>query len=487
LNKALFRKLNINESFISKIWEGWRKNYSNLLTSEGDIVEVIDIGVRNYDSGPDFTNSRVKIGNKTYSGDVEIHRDFSGWEEHNHLKDSRYNSVILQVVMWDSPERTEPKLRKKRKLPTVILSRFLTRSIHEIWQEIIENPSDKFKLPCYEVNRNVSRETIVDFLEKLSFERLNLKCRRIKQRLSELSGEIYNRSSPQIIRDADLWKQAFYEFTFEALGFSKNKETMLKLTKSFRLKLIKQILDNTKGDRLLFTQALLFGSAGFLFDIRTKSEYTDNLRQIWNEVKDKLKIERLNCSEWKFFRMRPSNFPTLRLAYGSQIILRLLYEDLFKGIVLNFQADDFKVGDCYNNLKSLLEPYDDYYWSKNYFFSRQSKRTYQLLGEERLNDIIINVIIPFVYLYSVTFKNSDITKNVLNFYSDLKIKADNSVVKVIKTQLLNHTRIKINSPAIEQAAMQLYNFYCTRERCEMCEIGKSVYKEKAYEYKIIFY
>jgi hypothetical protein len=185
--------------------------------------------------------------------------------------------------------------------------------------------------------------------------------------------------------------------------------------------------------------------------------------------------------------MRPSNFPSLRLAYGSQIILRLLYEDLFKGIVLNYQADNFRIRDCYSNLKNLLEPDEDYYWSKNYFFSKPSKKMNLLLGSERLIDIIIDVIIPFVYLYSITFENENAKRNVISFYDSFKIKPHNSVLQIMENQLLGKTGVRISTPAVEQAAIQLYNFYCTRRRCNVCGVGKSVFGDKTYDYKIIFY
>lgn len=481
-------KLNINESFICRIWEGSESYYSNLLTSDGEEVTVIEVGNRNYDSGPDFLNSKIRIGGKTYSGDVEVHRGFSGWEDHNHKKDSRYNSVILQVVMWDSSNRTRPKLRKHRKLPTIILSKFLTRSINEIWQEIIENPSEKFKLPCYGNNENVSSETIKEFFAKLSIDRLELKARRFKQRLTELAKEApRNIKAQEYLRKGTLWNQVFYEYLFEALGFSKNKEPMLKLTRGLRLSMIKKFLASSREDRLIFVQALAYGCAGFLFDLRAKSEYIDDIKRMWNGVKDKLNMEKPVRSEWQFFRMRPSNFPTLRLAYGAQLILRILFEDLFKGIVLNFQTEEFKVKECYDNLSSLLEPDEDYYWSKNYYFSKPSKKCHKLLGTERLNDILINVIIPLVYFYSVTFNSNDVKRNVISFYNLAKINSHNSILNVIETQLLDRRGLRINSPSFDQAAIQLYSFYCTRERCNVCDIGKIVFKEKAYEYKIIFY
>ena len=140
-------KLNINENFISRIWEN-PSYYENLKTTDGRTVKIIKLGKRNYDSGPDYKNAKVNIHGVIYSGDIEIHRKLDDWKAHGHKKDGKYNKVILQVAMWDD-EAALPVAKKSRKIPTIILSDFLTSSVHTIWKEIINNPSEKFKLPCY--------------------------------------------------------------------------------------------------------------------------------------------------------------------------------------------------------------------------------------------------------------------------------------------------------------------------------------------------
>ncbi len=135
----------------------------------------------------------------------------------------------------------------------------------------------------------------------------------------------------------------------------------------------------------------------------------------------------------------------------------------------------------------MFEPMYDDYWSTHYDFGKMSKTGYKLIGEQRINDIIINVIIPFVYLYSIFFEKKTVKANVLDFYRNFKNKPDNSIVKVIERQILNKNKININTPAIEQAAIQLYNFYCVRGRCNECKIGGDNMRNSGYEYKIIFY
>jgi hypothetical protein len=480
-------RLNINESFISRIWEGGNNYFNNLRTAEGDAVEIIEFGKRNHDGGPDYKDAKIKIGGKVFVGDVEVHRDFSGWAEHNHPKDSKYNSVILQVVLWDSKNRTAPRPRKKRDIPTVILSNHLTRSIHSIWREIIDNPSEKFTLPCSGKVNKISNPELLKWFNKLAIERLNLKSRRIKSRLTELGKDFAaGTGTNDFLRKSALWEQAFYEYVFEALGFSKNKEPMLKLASGIKLEKIKQAISNS-GDKAVLVQSLLFSSSGLFFDLRTKDSYIEKIKSSRESLKHQMKNQITGKHEWQFFRLRPQNFPTLRIAYGSQLILKLIEENLFKNIILEFKAADFNVKDCHKNLAKLFEPKEDSYWNSHYNFGKKSKTFNKLIGLQRINDIISNVVLPVVYLYSVVFEKAAVKTNVLSFYHQYKIKPENTVVSVIEKQVLIRSRIQINTPALEQAAVQLYNFYCIRNRCTECRIGENLLINKGYEYKIIFY
>ncbi|NOS86119.1 MAG: DUF2851 family protein [Ignavibacteria bacterium] len=471
-------KLNINEDFICRIWDGGISYYTSLVTDSGEDVEVIDHGTRNYDSGPDYKNAKVKIGGKILTGDIEIHRDFKNWAEHSHSKDRRYNSVILHVVLWDSEERTPPKLRIKRELPTVILANHLSASIHDIWQDIISKPSAKFRLPCYDYNHLADDELITKWLGKLANERLNLRAGRIKSRLIELSG-----SGSVLSKNSSVWEQVLYEFIFEALGFAKNKEQMLKLSSNLNLELIKK----HSGGSITGIQALLFGAGGLLFDVRVKDSYIDEIKENWKSVEGKLNIQKLERSHWNFFGQRPQNFPTLRLAYGSQIIYNLLNREQFKKIISLFSNRMLKPRDLFSGLVELLAPQTDKYWLTHYDLGKSSKSKNILGGRQRITDIVVNVLIPFAKVYGEVFDDTEISNNTIEMYRKLRIKADNNIIRVINEQLLKNRDIKINTPANEQAVIQLYNFYCTREKCDKCEIGKYVFDKKGYDYKIIYY
>jgi hypothetical protein len=231
----------------------------------------------------------------------------------------------------------------------------------------------------------------------------------------------------------------------------------------------------------------LYGAAGLLFDVRHKDSYIDKIKENWRVLEGKISSLRQNRNDWNFFRLRPQNFPTIRIAYGSQFILKLLRGELFKSVILVFSRNDFKTTEALRQISKLFAPVADEYWNTHYDFGKNSKTANKPLGTQRIRDIIINVIIPIVYLYSKTFKDSRIKENVLDVYCNLKINPENSVLKVIETQVLKNRSIKVSSPAMEQAAIQLYNFYCVRGKCDDCEIGKRVLTDEGFEYRIIYY
>ena len=199
------KKPGLNEDFICRIWED-RSNYNDLKTLNGERVEVLEFGVKNFDAGPDYKNAKVKIEDIVYAGSIEIHRTVKDWYLHNHKGDNKYNDVILHVVFYEdeySENALHPKVKKSRSIPTIILSEHLIRSVHEIWKEIINNPSPAFKLPCYPQNASVVHTVKTGWISSLGLERLKIKTDRIRSNLEELSSDIRKRSH---------WEKILFQF-----------------------------------------------------------------------------------------------------------------------------------------------------------------------------------------------------------------------------------------------------------------------------------
>lgn len=466
------KKHNLNENFICRIWEN-ETFYSDLKTINGESIEILDIGKRNFDAGPDFLNSRIKIGNQLYQGAVEIHKSVKDWYSHKHDADGKYNEVILHVVFYKDEnyddESDKPVSKNSRPIPTLILSEFISRPIKEIWNEIILNPSESFLLPCYPKIKDIPQIIINDFLKKLSKDRILMKTERLNERLLKKSG-----SNPSRID----WEQLLFEFICEALGYSKNKNQFLKMAESADIVKLKKM----KTD-ILHTDSALFGISGFLDEQIHKNEYVINLKSIWNEQRDYLKPELMVKSEWNFFRLRPANFPTLRIAYASAVLNEILNNELFRKIIIMFE-DSISV---INDLKLLFKNLKiSDFWNSHYNFNKSSAKKINAIGMERIGDIISNVILPLVLLYSRIYNKENIRERVMYLFRKEKIiSRGNEIVTKMKEQ----TGKSINTISEEQALIQLHNFYCVESLCSECEIGKIIFEKKNIKepMKIIIY
>ena len=436
------KKLGLNENFICRIWEN-ESYYTGLKTCKNEPVEILDYGKKNSDAGPDYKDAKVKISGVTYSGSIEIHRSEKDWYLHNHKGDNKYNDLILHVVFYENDPGEmlqDPKVRKSRSIPTVILSEHLTRSIHEIWKEIINNPSPSFKLPCFPENKIAAHSVKTGWLNKLSIIRLKEKSERFKFRLAEISWNQNKKVN---------WEQVLFEFICEALGYSKNKKQFLKLSKNIELNEIKKLNpDRTEID------SLLYGNSGFLYDLRYKDKYIEELKSTWAELKKIFKKEIMNKSEWNFFRLRPPNFPSLRIAFASGLLFEIIYNDLLKDIVRIFEDEDNIERGLVRRFKLIRV---SEYWNTHYNFGKESGFQYSIIGNERIKDIISNVILPVMHLYSISFNKDNLKKRVEYFYRKGKQKSgSNEITRIMEKQL----DVKVNSLADEQALIQLHNCYC---------------------------
>jgi len=452
------KKLNLNESFISRIWVN-EEYYKGLKTTDNRHVKIINFGIPNADSGADYKDALVQIDDVLFSGDVEIHQNFSDWNSHNHKSDPKYNKVILHVVFWSDKESVSSS-ESSRAIPTVVLSEFLTKSIHDIWKEIINNPSPKFKLPCFGQNHVAGSELKKEWINDVGMLRLNYRAERLKSRISHLENDLHYDSKK------DVWEKVLFEYVLEALGFSKNKSQFLTLAKSIDIRKLKKY-----SDVLSHVESILFGASGFLSQ-DLNNDYYISLSAAWKSLQQKLKFETMHRSEWHFFRLRPLNFPTLRIAYASAFLQELLKEELLKRIVFCFKNSSNIFKDLTNIFLSI-ETSD--FWKHNYDFNKPSKSEIPAIGKDRISDIIINVIIPLLYSYSKVFSDEDLFIKVKKLNKTSKDNSKNSVLKVMRSQL-DYTQKTI---AESQGLIHMHNFFCVHGNCGECKIGEKVFDKFA--------
>lgn len=456
------KKLTLNEKFISRIWEN-DAYYKDLLTTEWQIVEILDKGQLNFDEGPDYKDLTIRIDGKVFFGDMEIHRTFKDWNAHDHFKNNKYNKVVLQIVFWDEDdEKIElPKAKQSRTIPTVVLSKFLTRSIHFIWREIINDPSPEFKLPCRDLIHKASLTVKASWINKLGGVRINERSKRIEE---------FFHANNYDLKSKEHWEITLYTFINEALGYSKNKEPFLKFSSLIASHYEK--LKNIKAEKTAIS-SLVFEISGFLKGVKIKDPYIVSLK---NESKHLVSNpEIMDRSEWVFFRLRPSNFSSVRLAYSSAVLNELLNNDLLKKIFEPIKNNsDFldTVADILAGIKA------DDYWTSHYDIGKESSSPSAVVGSSRISEIITNVILPFALFYARSFNDKDpsmqnIIDNISSLYSTGKnSNTPNKITKVMQQQL----EYKIKTLCEEQGIIQLHNYYCVKGKCVDCEIGDVVFE-----------
>lgn len=488
----------IKESSLYEIWNE-QKFLNDIFTVEGEKIEIFDKGEMNQEiGGPDFKNARIKIGNITYVGDVEIDCFHSDWKYHKHSINKKFNKVILHAVLKRDYHVAHVVTENGRKIPTVCFEDFIGKDfLEKLLLDIQKERGDNNnRLSCSDIIDLADPKTRLHFLYELGVKRLRQKCEKFILRLKELN---YLKSlkikEPDIrydipedvlkgkiplneLHDKGIWEQVFYEFLFEALGYTQNKDMMRKLAQTVNLEFLKSF--KKQPNLLTIYESILFNIAGLLPDVQNleeehTSEYTRKLFEEWIRIRARYNGKIFNSDSWHFFRLRPQNFPTVRLAAGAELLYRIVYKDLIKTIVKKIKHINSSTT-LLNCLRNLLVVKAEDYWASHYVFDKPIKKDIKyLLGSNRADEIVLNVIIPFAYVYFELFDKKFFSQKVLKIYTEIKCETENSIVKEMAALL------KIDShwqkAVIYQGLLELYRSFCSKHNCTGCRIGQVVYDE----------
>ena len=469
-----------------------RKFDSRLKTVSGKNAEIIQTGDSNSDTGPDFRNSLIKINGVTYRGDIELHRVSSDWYVHNHHTDRNYNSVILHVVL-EYDDASGCVTQAGRKIETVEISRFLSADAGDFLSGI-ESEDRLVTLRCSGENRKLSVSVKLDYLRLMGAKRFMHKAGKFEERLKDIIDEnrpVVFEAKQSYFRDfADLriehrkydgeelrtesyWDQLLYEGILEGLGYSKNTIPFKKLARNAALDFLRQ----NRGIEELRADAMLFGVAGLLpkttVDFDSDSiEYCAKLDAAWRSIRRDYKREFVDGSEWLFFKLRPQNFPTIRIAGAGRLVSGWLIEHTC-GDTIREAFDDGNSGFAEVWRKKLVVPASDY-WSKHFIFGTlASVDIRMLIGAGRAEEIIINTVLPLAYLRGHVFDDPRLTEKAKATYESHPPVADNAMTLIIKENLFGGDNV-LDSVKAQQGAIQLYRNLCSEKRCERCSIWKAL-------------
>ena len=442
------------------LYEQWinHKNLGALKTAGGEDIEILDIGMFNNDeAGPDFRNTRIRIGNFVFIGDVEIDINYNDWVNHGHNINNKYNKVILHVSLFNKQSHQYVYTRDGRKVPTLVLVNYLEQGLIDLFCKKIEKDNGFLhnQLKCHDSIKHIPESIKIDALLKLGMERLNKKCEKIVLRLKELAylnslsckePAVAYQMSPETIaqninysdlHQKDIWEQVFYELIFEALGYSKNKIPMNELAKAADLKFLRLL--NSENIVQCY-EAVLF-NIGNLFNENLKSDssnlsdYIKGVMKCWQNSKGFYDGNVLEDIEWHFFKLRPQNFPTIRIAGGARFLDSLINKNLIEVIIRKIK-EIHNIEVLINSIRNLFVIKAEGYWREHYVFEKPIKSEIKyFVGAQRADEIIINVIFPFFTVYFDVFGLPNYSKKILQMYNIFKQKSDNKIISDVAASL----------------------------------------------------
>jgi hypothetical protein len=423
----------MNEKLLHFIWKFRLFNQHDLKTTTGETVELIHPGIHNTDSGADFQNAKIKIGKTLWAGNVELHVDGSDWFVHKHQNDEAYNNIILHVV---NNAGDKPALRKNGEaIPTLELKNRINDSTLARYGQLAERQA---WIPCAKFYNTVDEFTRSNFLERLLVERLEGKVNQILLLLEESGND---------------WENVMFQMVARYLGASVNKDPFLMVAKSLPVK----IWGKHQND-LLQMEALLFGQAGFLEE-KYDDEYPNQLRKEYLYLKRLHNLQPLQKHTWKFLRLRPSNFPTVRLAQLAALMHKEV--KLFSGII---NAKDAKA------IHQFFDVGVSSYWQAHYQFDKPAEKVNAHLGAAMKDILLINAVVPVLFAYGKYKGDEAYCDKAINLLENCKPEV-NSVITGWKQ--LDETAA---SAYKTQSLIQLKKEYCDSFRCLECAIGGKILK-----------
>lgn len=419
----------MKEDLLQFIWQYSLYGPAGLATTAGEPVTVLHPGVLNRHSGPDFSAAKIRIGETLLAGAVEMHLRSSDWIKHQHSTDDAYKSVILHVVLEDDALHAAPGV------PVLVLAPHIPENVVLKYADLLRTTSP---LPCAHQHQQVSEIVKSSWLTRMLSQRWERRFAEYEVRLSALNGD---------------FAALLYERLAAGLGFKVNAETFSRLARQTPLSIL---LKNRNSRPAL--EALLFGQSG-LFPENSTEPYVQTLRTEYGYLQHKYSLQPLAAHEWKFLRMRPANFPTIRIAQLASV-LHLLGDNL---------PALLDVSDAKEAVEKLGVPVSEF-WHTHATFKEGKAHAPQdkTLGKSSAENLVVNVLAPLKYLRAAHSGNAAERERAEAFLDSLPPE---------KNSLIAHftdTGWKPRNASEAQGMLELYNHYCSRKDCLNCAVGLKI-------------
>lgn len=423
----------LKEEFLHYVWRVKRFSQFDLKTTAGESIQIINPGRYNKDAGPDFLDAKIKIGATTLAGNIEMHLRSSEWKKHGHQNDLAYNNVILHVVLvedeiiYHHQKSRIPCLEMRARIPAKLSKTYLKFLNTESW------------IPCHNHFHKVAPIQFALWMDRLLVERLQRKTKYIEGLLEATTND---------------WETCFYQMLCRSFGAKVNADPFEWLAESLPLNILAK-----HQNRLLHIEALLFGQAGMLeqdFD----DDYPKKLKKEYQFFRHKYKLQPIPGTTWKMLRLRPANFPTIRIAQLAMFIFKSRH--LFSKILA---AQSVK------EIENMFDGKVSDYWQTHYVFDKASTKRKKSFGKSSIHLFIINTVAPFLFLYG--------QRKAEQRYKDQAFKLLESLPPEKNNIIDNWKRLGIQPESAyqTQALLELKNNFCNEKACLSCTVGHQILRE----------
>lgn len=424
----------MKEDFLHYVWQYQYFRKEQLTITAGDELVVLHPGVYNRsDAGPDFSMARLKIGQTEWVGSVELHLKASDWHRHGHQHDGKYNQVVLHVV-WEEDAKVQRE--EGTTMPTLELKNRVAVPLQASYHELLWS---KTIIPCAGQVSQVPGIYQSAMMDKTLLERLEQKANLVLERMDQSKQD---------------WESTVYQTMAAGFGFKVNQDGFLRLTQVLPWAMIKRYRHNKKQ-----LEALVFGQAGLLQG--TQDAYGRALAQEYRYLAHKHSLpEPLPKRAWNLLRLRPSNFPAVRL--GQWYAVLQAQEHLWSGLVACQSGAEYY---------AFFRQEPPLYWQQQYMPGKPSAQPFTRIGDDSIQGLLINVVAPLLVAYSRRFGTLAYQEKAIALVESLK-KEQNKITRLYAGLGFPHA-----TAADSQALLGLYQAYCTPKKCVHCSIGHRLMKQ----------
>ena len=424
----------MTEAFLHYLWKNRLFDFLNVRTTSGVPLQIIAPGYHNFDAGPDFKQAVIRIGDLKWAGDVEIHVRSSDWFRHDHQHDEKYKSVVLHVVFEHD---VEVERMPGEYFPTLELKPYVPPDMWQQYQRLTESLE---LLPCRRYLAQVGSLRLRSVISSMAMERLLRKQEEIMETHAQCKSD---------------WNETLYRQLAIGFGFKTNAAAFEMLARSMPYRLIARHLDSK-----VQVQALLFGQAGMLSD-PSVDVYHNSLKCEYEYLSYKYQLDPIGEHHWNRLRLRPSNFPCLRLAQFANLLWKT--PDLLQEMLKVRSVEQ-----C----RQLLSVEADEYWTKHFQFGKETILSHSIaMGGSSVDSLIVNVIVPILFAYYRFSGTQDKLESTVAMLEQLPFE-DNKI-----TRFFRDTPFPQETALDSQALIELLQRFCKEKRCIDCTVGEYIVRK----------